>query len=396
MKTNNVWTLIELPRGAKAVSCKWVYKTKLDPNGNIERYKARLVAKGYTQREGIDYQETFSPVSRKYSLRIVMALVAHFDLELHQMDVKTAFLNGDLHEDVFMKQPEGFEPKGKEHMVCKLNKSICGLKQASRQWYIKFDEVMKKHNFIKNQVDQCIYLKMSGSKFVILVLYVNDILLASNNLGMLYDSKRLLSANFDMKDLGEASYVIGIEIHRNRSIGTLGLSQKAYIERILKRFNMQQCSPSIAPVVKGDSFGSFQCPKSEAEIDQMRLIPYASVVGSLMYAQVCTRPDIAYITGMLGRYQSNPGLDHWKAAKMVLRYLQGTKEYKLTYRRSDDLEVIGYTDSDFVKCKDDKKSTSGYIFMLSGGPISWKSHKQQLTTTSTMMAEYVVCYNATW
>ncbi|KAD7477055.1 hypothetical protein E3N88_00191 [Mikania micrantha] len=165
-----------------------------------------------------------------------------------------------------------------------------------------------------------------------------------------------------MKDLGEASHVIGIEIHRNRSIGTLGLSQKAYIERILTRFNMQQCSPSVAPVVKGDSFGSYQCPKSEAEIDQMRLISYASVVGSLMYAQVCTRPNIAYITGMLGMYQSNPGLDYWKAAK---------------------------------KCKDDKKSTSGYIFMLSGGPISWKSHKQQLTTTSTMMAEYVACYNAT-
>ncbi|KAD6454698.1 hypothetical protein E3N88_09404 [Mikania micrantha] len=175
-----------------------------------------------------------------------------------------------------------------------------------------------------------------------------------------------------MKDLGEAFYVIGIEIHRNRSIGTLGLSLKAYIERILKRFNMQQCSPCVAPVVKSDSFGSYQCPKSEAEIDQMRLIPYASVVGSLMYAQVCTRPDIAYITSMLG-----------------------TKEYKLTYRRSDDLEVIGYTDSDFAKCKDDKKSTSGYIFMLSGRPISWKSHKQQLTTTSTMMAEYVACYNAT-
>ncbi|KAD6453727.1 hypothetical protein E3N88_08433 [Mikania micrantha] len=163
-------------------------------------------------------------------------------------------------------------------------------------------------------------------------------------------------------DLGEASYVIGIGIHRNRSIETLGLSQKAYIERILKRFNMQLCSPSVAPVVKGGDFGSYQCPKSEAEIDQMRLISYASVVGSLMYAQVCTRPDIAYIIGMLGRYQSNPGLDHWKAAK---------------------------------KCKDDKKSTSGYIFMLLGGPISWKSHKQQLTTTSTMMVEYVACYNAT-
>ncbi|CAH9090786.1 unnamed protein product [Cuscuta epithymum] len=236
---------------------------------------------------------------------------------------------------------------------------------------------------------------MSGSKFIILVLYVDDILLASSDLDLLHETKRLLFGHFDMKDLGEASYVIGIEIHRDRVKGTLGLSQKAYIERILERFNMQQCSPSVAPVVKGDVFGSFQCPKTEVEKEQMKLIPYASVVGSLMYAQVCTRPDIAYVSGMLGRYQSNPGLDHWKAAKKVLRYLQGTKEYKLTYQRSNNLEVVGYSDSDFAKCKDDRKSTSGYIFLLSGGPISWKSHKQRLTTTSTMMVEYVAVYNAT-
>ncbi|KAJ0862094.1 putative RNA-directed DNA polymerase [Helianthus annuus] len=395
MKKNDVWDLVELPNGVKPVGCKWVFKTKLDPNGNVERYKARLVAKGYTQKEGIDYQETFSPVSRKDSLRIVMALVAHFDLELHQMDVKTAFLNGDLDEDVYMKQPEGFEPEGQEHLVCKLKKSIYGLKQASRQWYLKFDEVMKKQGFMKNQVDQCTYLKMSGSNFTILVLYVDDILLASNSLDMLHESKRLLSHNFDMKDLGDASYVIGIEIHRDRNKGILGLSQRAYIDRVLTRYNMQQCKPSVAPVVKGDVFGSFQCPTTEVEKEQMSQIPYASVVGSLMYAQVCTRPDIAYIAGMLGRYQTNPGLDHWKAAKKVLRYLQGTKDYKLTYRRSDHLEVVGYSDSDFAKCKDDKKSTSGYIFMLAGGPISWKSHKQQLTTTSTMMAEYIAVYNAT-
>nr|GEX94923.1 putative zinc finger, CCHC-type [Tanacetum cinerariifolium] len=151
MSKNNVWELAELPKGAKPIGCKWVYKTKLDPNRNVERYKARLVAKGYTQNEGVNYKETFSPVSRKDSLRIVMALVTHFDLELHQMDVKVAFLNGDLHEDVYMAQQQGFKSKGQEHLVCKLKKSIYGLKQASRQWYLKFDKVMKKHNFIKNQ-----------------------------------------------------------------------------------------------------------------------------------------------------------------------------------------------------------------------------------------------------
>ncbi|GJS75778.1 putative RNA-directed DNA polymerase [Tanacetum coccineum] len=293
-----------------------------------------------------------------------MALVAHFDLELHQMDIKTAFLNGDLHEDVYMAQPQGFKSKGQEHLVCKLKKSIYGLKQASRQWYLKFDEVMKKYNFIKNQVDQCVYLKMSGSNFIILLLYVDDIILASNNIDLLHESKRFLSRNFDKKDLGEASYVIGIEIHRDRANGRLGLSQKAYIERILNRFNMQHCFLTVAPVIKGDIFGSHQCPKTEVEYEEMK-------------------------------FQSNPDLLHWKAAKKVLRYLQGTKEHKLTYTRFNNLEVIGYSDSDFAKSKDTSRSTLGYIFMLSGGPISWKSKKQVLTTTSTMMAEYVSVYNAT-
>jgi Reverse transcriptase (RNA-dependent DNA polymerase) len=311
------------------------------------------------------------------------------------MDVKTAFLNGNLHEEIYMKQPEGFVVKGKEHMGCRLKRSIYGLKQASRQWYLKFDQVITEFGFKENTIDQCIYLKVSGSKFIILVLYVDDILLASSDLDMLFETKRFLSKKFDMKDLGEASYVIGIEIYRDRSRGMLGLSQKAYIEKMLKRYNMQNCSPSVAPIIKGDKFSKFQCPKNDLERAQMKKIPYASVVGSLMYAQVCTRPDIAFVVGMLGRYQTDPGMDHWKAAKKVLRYLQGTKNYMLTFRKSDNLEVIGYSDSDFSGCVDSKKSTSGYIFMLAGGPISWKSAKQSITASSTMQAEFVACYEAT-
>ncbi|GJX26124.1 putative zinc finger, CCHC-type containing protein [Tanacetum coccineum] len=187
---------------------------------------------------------------------------------------------------------------------------------------------------------------------------------ASNNIDLFHELKCFLSRNFDMKDLGEASYVIEIEIHRDRANGKLGLSQRSYIECVLNRFNMQHFSPTVALEIKGDVFGSHQCPKTEVEYEEMK-------------------------------FQSNPGLLHWKAAKKVLRYLQGTKEYKLTYTRSDNLEVIGYSNSDFLKCKDTSRSTSGYIFMLSGGPISWKCKKQVLTTTSTMMAEYVSVYNAT-
>ncbi|RVW97571.1 Retrovirus-related Pol polyprotein from transposon TNT 1-94 [Vitis vinifera] len=337
MKCNDVWDLVELPNGVKTIGCKWVFKTKKDSLGNIERYKARLVAKGFTQKEGIDYTETFSPVSKKDSLRIILALVAHFDLELQQMDVKTTFLNGELEEEVYMKQPEGFPSSDGEQLVCKLKKSIYGLKQASRQWYLKFHYIISSFGFVENVMDQCIYLKV----------------------------KQFLSKNFDMKDMGEASYVIGIKIHRDRF------------------------------KVKGDRFNLNQCPKNDLEREQMKNIPYASAVGSLMYAQVCTRPDIAFAVGMLGRYQSNPGINHWKAAKKVMRYLQGTKDYKLMYRRTNNLEVVGYSDSDFAGCVDSRKSTSGYIFILAGGAISWRSVKQTMTATSIMEAEFISCFEAT-
>src|SRR5262249_49915679 len=181
-------------------------------------------------------------------------------------------------------------------------------------------------------MDQCIYQKVSGSKIYFLVLYVDDILLTTNDKGLLYEVKQFLSKNFDMKDMGEASYVIGIKIHRDRTQYILGLSQETYINKVLERFWMKDCSPSVASIVKGDKFNLNQCPKNDLEREEMRNIPYASVVGSLMYAQVCTRPDIAFAVGMLGKYQSNPGMDHWRAAKKVMRYLKGTKDYMLMYK----------------------------------------------------------------
>ena len=395
MRHNGVWELIELPDGHRPIGCKWVYKTKRDSKGKVEKFKARLVAKGFTQREGVDYEATFSPVSSKYSFRVIMALVAHFDMELHQMDVKTAFLNGDVNEEVYMMQPEGFVANDSGKLVCRLKKSIYGLKQASRQWYLKFHSVVASYGFVENKVYQCIYCKVSGRKFIFLILYVDDILLASSDLGLLHETKRMLSNNFDMKDLGEASFVLGIEIHRNRSCRLLGLSQRIYVDRILERFNMQQCKPGIARVCKGDKLSLSQCPHSDIEKAQMKNVPYASALGSIMYAQVCTRPDIAFATGLLGRYQSNPGHDHWVVAKKVMRYLKRTKDYMLIYKHVQDLQLVGYSDSDFAGCQDEKKSTTGYIFKLAGGAVSWKSEKQKSIASSTMQAEFVACFSAT-
>ena len=392
MSKNNVWTLVELGSNTKLIGSKWVYKTKRDAQGRIERYKARLVAKGFTQREGIDFSDTFSPVSSKDSMRVIMALSAHFDLELHQMDVKTAFLNGELEEDIFMSQPTGFIERGKNNLICKLNKSIYGLKQASRQWFLKFDKVVTAHGFIENKLDDCIYLRVKGSKFIFLVLYVDDILIASSDMQLLQETKALLSLNFEMKDLGEAHYVLGIEITRDRVKKLLGISQKGYIERVLARFNMEDCNCADVPVNKGDKFSREQCPRNELEKRKMDSKPYASLVGSLMYANICTRPDLAFIVGLLGRFQSNPGEAHWVAAKKVLRYLQRTKSYMLVYGRENALEIVGYTDSDFAGDLDERKSTGGYIFKLNGGAVSWKSAKQTIVSTSTMEAEFVACF----
>ena len=193
--------------------------------------------------------------------------------------------------------------KEKNDMGCRLKKSIYGLKQASRQWYLKFDSTIRKFGFKENVEDNCVYAKFKNGKFIFLVLYVDDILLASSDVSLLLETKKFLSSNFDMKDLGEASFVLGIEIHRDRRKGVLGLSQKAYIEKVLKKFSMHKCSASPAPIVKGDRYGDFQCPRNQYELNQMKAVPYASAVGSLQYAQVCTRPDLAFVTGLLGRYQ---------------------------------------------------------------------------------------------
>ena len=217
------------------------------------------------------------------------------------MDVKTAFLNGSLEEDVYMDQPKCFTIKGKEHLACKLKKSIYWLKQASRQWYLKFNDTITSFGFTENTIDWCIYMKVNGSKFIFLILYVDDILLASSDIGLLHETKKFLPKNFEIKDMGEATYVIGIEIFRDRSRGLLGLSQKAYIERVLERFNMEKCSTGVAPIQKGDKFNLMQCPQNEWEWKQMEGIPYASAVGSLIYAQIYTSPDISFAIGMLGR-----------------------------------------------------------------------------------------------
>ena len=331
MYSNSVWSLVEAPKGIEPIGCKWIYKRKRGSDGKVETFKARLVAKGYTQKEGIDYEETFSPVAMLKSIRILLAVAASLDYEIWQMDVKTAFLNGNLNKDIYMQQPEGFKAKGKEHMVCKLQRSIYGLKQASRSWNIRFDQAITSFGFEKSPDEPCVYKRIQAQKIVFLVLYVDDILLIGNDKQVLSGVKDWLHKQFDMKDLGEANYILGIKLIRDRKNKLLALSQASYIDKILVRFNMENSKRGSLPFRHGIHLSKEQSPKTPEQKERMSRIPYASAVGSLMYAMLCTRPDICYAVGVVSRYQSDPGEEHWITVKHILKYLRRTRDYMLVY-----------------------------------------------------------------
>ena len=251
MDKNSVWELVDLPLGRNAIGNKWVLKVKSKEDRLIDKYKACLMAKGFIQQEGIGYDETFSPVVRVASIRLILAIVAQLDLELYQMDVKTTFLNGELDEEIYMSQPMGFEVKGQELKVCKLKHSIYGLKQLSRQWYFRFHDSIISHGFEMIKEDHCVYLKRSKKSVLILSLYVDDILIAGNDMDSIVATKKWLFSTFEMKDVGEAHFMLRIEIIRDHSKKLLGLSQETYIKKILERFSMENSKPIDTPVEKG-------------------------------------------------------------------------------------------------------------------------------------------------
>ncbi|KAJ9556835.1 hypothetical protein OSB04_011449 [Centaurea solstitialis] len=390
MYDNHVWELEDLPQHCKVVEHKWVFKKKTDMDGNVHTYKARLVAKDFTQTHGIDFDETFSPVAMLKSIWILMAISAYFNYEIWQMDVNTAFLNGKLTEDVYMQQPEGFVDPKNPDKVCKLLKSIYGLKQASRSWNLHFDERIKEFGFAKSEFKPCVYTKLSGSTVTFLVLYVDDILLIGNDVPTLQSVKNWLSKCFQMKDLGEAAYILGIKIYRNRSKRLIGLSQSTYIDKILKKFRMDESKKGFIPMQHGIVLSKTQCPVSSQDQDKMRLVSYASAIGSIMYAMLCTSPDVAYSVSVTSRYQQNLGEPHWVAVKNVLKYLRRTKDMFLVFGGSEDeISVTAYSDASFQTDRDDFRSQSGYVFTLNGGAISWKSSKQDTIADSTTEAEYI-------
>nr|GEY81812.1 retrotransposon protein, putative, Ty1-copia subclass [Tanacetum cinerariifolium] len=340
------------------IGSKWLFKKKTDMDGVVHTYKARLVAKGYTQTSGIDYEETFSPVANIRAIRILIAIVAYYDYEIWQIDVKTAFLNGYLNEEVYMEKPKGFINLKYPNWVCKLKRSIYGLKQASRQWNKRFDDRINKFGFTQNRDELCVYLKASGSNITFLILYADEILIMGNNIPMLESVKSYLGRCFAMKDLGEAAYILGIQIYRDRSRRLIGLCQSAYIEKILKRYCMENFKRGSMPMQEKLKLSKSQGASTPGELKRMQNVPYASAVGTIMYAVRCTHPDVAFAQNVTSQFQQNLGDLHWTTIKNILKYLRNTKDMFLVYEGDlkQELRVSCYTDAGYLTDADDLKS----------------------------------------
>lgn len=385
---NQVWELVELPEGRTPIGSRWVFKVKTNGDGSVERCKARLVAQGYSQKEGLDYDETFSPVVRPESVRSIIALASQLGLKLHRMDIATAFLNGGLQEEVFMKQPKGFAAKGQEHLVCRLKKSLYGLKQSPRCWNQTLDARLKVMGFQQSTSDPCIYTSESKSDGIfILAVYVDDILLAGKSEQKIARVKADLGSSFQLKDLGLLKYFLGVSVNRHDNKTWIG--QPAYTRAIVSKFGMEQCKPARTPVSTGTKL-----LKSVEQSEVIDVSLYQSVVGSLLYLSGWTRPDISFAVSYVARFCSKPTKEHWIAVKRILRYLKGSSTYGLVYQKIDS-PLIEFSDADWAGDVNERKSTSGYLFMLSGAAISWKSRKQTCVALSTAEAEYVALAAAT-
>jgi transposase InsO family protein len=389
---NGTWELVELPADREPIGCRWVFRIKKLADGRVDRYKARVVAQGFSQVFGVDYQDTFAPVAKLTSMRAVLAMAAIEDLEVHQMDVAAAYLNGDLEEEIYMRQPEGFEEHGKAHLVCRLRKSIYGLKQAGRAWYTKFSRSLTANlGFTRIDEDHSIFVRETHLGLVTLLVYVDDLLLIAKSRIAVDDLKKQLSAEFQVKDLGVAHSFLGIHITRNRQDGTLTLSQTGFAQAVLKRFKMDESKPVSTPMDRDASTLHQQSEHDQAFPKDI----YLRAIGSLMYLALGTRPDLSYAVGFLARFSSEPRESHWAAVKRILRYVRGTTNLGLVYERGGLATLEGFVDADWAGDKSDRKSTSGFGFAFGGALISWLSKKQSSVALSTTEAELIAASLAT-
>ena len=355
----------------------------------MERYKGRLVAKGYSQRYGIDYDETFAPVVKFSSIRAILVAALKKNMIIHQMDVQTAFHHGKLNEDIYMLQPEGFVEPRLEHLVCKLNKSLYGLKQSPRCWNSVLHEYLILLGFKRSDADPCVYVDNSDSLMYIAV-YVDDLIIAASCDDKLSKVKASLSSRFKMKDMGKLHFCLGVSIDYDAEKKCILMHQKQYILQMLERYGLMEAKTCATPF---DTSVNLQ--KSEKEVDTKNQANYQSQVGSLLYAAMAIRPDIAYAVGVVSKFNAYPSAAHFKTVKRIFQYLKLTSNFAIKYVNLTQPRLIAFSDADWAGDRDDRHSTSGNVFIFGGGAVSWLSKKQAVVALSTSEAEYVALSSAT-
>ncbi|KAJ5473962.1 hypothetical protein N7475_003528 [Penicillium sp. IBT 31633x] len=378
LNQNKTWELVDPPKNRRILSGKWVYKLKRGPHGEVIRYKSRWVVRGFTQEEGIDYDETFASVVKPMSYKALFAIAAALDLEIEQMDVKTAFLYGYIDHEIYVEQPHHMTDGTSR--VCKLRKALYGLKQAPRIWYQTLTNFLRNLGFEPISADLGIFVRSN----MYIAVYVDDLLIVGPSIAEIKKIKRSLRNRFQMTDLGPCSYYLGMSVQRDRQNRILYLSQEAYIDKVAHQFGISNGAPVSTPIETSplpENNPGYSCPPDQR-------ILYQRIVGSLMYIMLGTRGDIAYAVSMASRYLANPGPQHLKLARRILRYLNGTKGLGLTYKGQPQM-LKGFTDADWGGCRDTRRSTAGYLFNIGSGAISWQSKRQSVVALSTCEAEFL-------
>jgi len=376
----------KLPDGRVAISTKFLFKRKLGVDGLVKRYKARLVVHGNLQREGIDFEETYAPVVDWEVAMCAISLMLRRGARIELVDFITAFLNGDIEEDVYVKLPKSYDASQR---VYKLAKSLYGLRQSPRNWYLKLTKALHALGFKSIDAAECVYTKGEGRKLVVLLVYVDDMVIMSIDKGDLVATKKSLKKDFKITDLGPLAHFLGVKFDRDGN--TMKLSQAAYVERVLERFGMSESRPAPTPMVQDFTNISSRLASSEEERLEMAKVPYRQAVGSLLYLARHTRPDICFAVSALCRVAHDPGRHHWVAAKRIMRYLRATPHHGVPLGDVDETKgaLVAYSDADWAGDATDRKSTSGYLIMLHGAVVAWRSSKQTIVALSSTEAEYV-------
>jgi hypothetical protein len=382
------WRKVPLPSNRKAIACRWVFHLKTNNDGTVVKYKARLVAKGFTQVPGIDFFNTYAPALSLDTLRTIIAMATAQKLELHHLDVKSAYLNGVLEEEIFMMQPPDYQDG--TSLVCKLHKAIYGLKQAGKVWNDLLNQTFSDLGYTRSRADPCLYYRHTDAGLTLVGVHVDDMTIAAKSceVGRI---KEELASKFEVSDLGKLTKILGFEVKQSQDKKTVGLFQTQYIHQLLEKYRMENCNPVATPLDHNVKFTKLPDGMKDPKMDGK---PYQALIGSLLYAARGTRPDISFAVQHLSQFSSNPSIAHWTAAKRILRYLKKTINYAITYGDNSNITISAFSDADWGANLIDRRSISGYMFSLAGGPIAWSSKKQTTVALSSMEAEYMALAHA--